>query len=665
MSLPVDSPNNSPREVRLGEFELDLRTAELRNNGYRSILQGQPFQVMTVLLERPGELVTREELKKRLWPSDTFVDFDHSLNKAVNRLREALHDSAEKPRYVETITRRGYRLIAPVERIESPPSKAQLPASEARPIVQSSSIQEQLTERTFASRLLQNHFAAILGTVLVLLSSGLAFLHWRGEFGTKISAGEGRFIPNDRFSRQPGGMAQIRSIAVLPLDNLSHDPEQEYFADGMTEALINNLSKIAALRVISRTSVMQYKATRKPLPEIARELRVDAVVEGSVQRSANQVRITAQLIDGKTEAHLWSRSFDRDLSDVLALESDMAQAIAGEIQITLTPADVARFPAAHAVSQKAHDAYLRGRYLWNTRTKQGLEQSISFYQEAIKEDPQYALAYAGIADSYILLENNGKMPASRANPEMRMAAMKAVTIDPNLADAHMLLADVRETEWNWAGAEEEYKRALELNPGSARAHHWYAVFLSELKRFDEAVLEINRAVDLEPLSPRLQVNESNIYYLAGRLDEALKVLGSPIIRSDNSTARTISGFIHLKKADFGKAIAELRANEEADRCADSIAYLAYGYARAGQKEEALASLQELQQLGKDEYIDPGLMAMIWTGLGNNDRALELLQEDYRLHASLVVSLGSDPVFEPLHSDSRFQVLLSRIGLPRH
>jgi len=248
---------------------------------------------------------------------------------------------------------------------------------------------------------------------------------------------------------------------------------------------------------------------------------------------------------------------------------------------------------------------------------------------------------------------------------MRMAAMKAVTIDPNLADAHMLLADVRETEWNWAGAEEEYKRALELNPGSARAHHWYAVFLSELKRFDEAVLEINRAVDLEPLSPRLQVNESNIYYLAGRLDEALKVLGSPIIRSDNSTARTISGFIHLKKADFGKAIAELRANEEADRCADSIAYLAYGYARAGQKEEALASLQELQQLGKDEYIDPGLMAMIWTGLGNNDRALELLQEDYRLHASLVVSLGSDPVFEPLHSDSRFQVLLSRIGLPRH
>jgi TolB-like protein/DNA-binding winged helix-turn-helix (wHTH) protein/Tfp pilus assembly protein PilF len=662
MSLPAESERSElPRDVRVGEFELDLRTAELRNHGQKFILQGQPFQVMAVLLERPGELVAREHLKKRLWPSDTFVDFDHSLNKAVNRLREALNDSAEKPRYVETIARRGYRLIAPVEWIGSPPPKAQLPASEARCIVQSSSIQEQLTERRFASGLLRRHFVAILVTMLVLLFAGLALLHWRG--GTNVSEGQGRFISYNQFSRRRAAVAQVRSIAVLPLDNLSHDPEQEYFADGMTEALIDNLSKIGALRVISRTSVMQYKKTRKSLPEIAGDLRVDAILEGSVQRSANHVRITAQLIDGKMDAHLWARSFDRDLSDVLALESEVAKAVASEIQITLTPADVARLPRSHAVSQKAHDAYLRGRYLWNTRSKEGLEQSITFYQEAIKEDPQYALAYAGIADSYILLENNGQMTASRANSEMRMAAMKAVTTDPNLADAHMLLADVRETEWNWAGAEEEYKRALELNPGSARAHHWYAVFLSELKRFDEAVLEINHAVDLEPLSPRLQVTQSEIYYFAGRFDEALEVLRSPIISSDSSAAHTVSGLIHLKKADFGKAIAELSANVEADRCADSIAYLAYGYARAGQKEEALASLQELQQLAKDGYVEPGLMAMIWTGLGNNDRALELLQEEYRLHASFVVSLGSDPVFEPLHSDSRFQAMLSRMGLP--
>jgi TolB-like protein/DNA-binding winged helix-turn-helix (wHTH) protein len=553
MSLPVESlRKNTPRKVRLGEFELDLQTAELRNDGHKFVLQGQPFQVLTVLLERPGELITREELKKKLWCSDTFVDFDHSLNKAVNRLREALHDSAEKPYYVETIARRGYRLIAPVERIESLPSKAQLPASEARSMIQSSSIQEHVTERRLASRLLRSHRGAILATVLVLLFSGLVLVHGRGKFGVRDEGS--RFIPNERFFQHPGATAQIRSIAVLPLDNLSHDPEQEYFADGMTEALINNLSKIGALRIISRTSVMQYKATRKPLPEIARELRVDAVVEGSVQRSANQVRITIQLIDGKTDAHLWARSFDRDLSNMLALESDVASAVAAEIQITLTPADVARFPPSHAVSQRAHDAYLRGRYLWNTRTKQGLEQSISFYQEAIREDPQYALAYAGIADSYILLESSGQITPRKANPEMRMAAMKAVMTDPNLADAHRLLADVRETEWNWAGAEEEYKRALELNPGSAKTHHWYAVLLGNLKRYDEAFSEIARAVDLEPLSPRLQVTQSAIYYSAGRFDEALKVLRSPIIRSDDSTARNVSGLIHLKEADFGSSV---------------------------------------------------------------------------------------------------------------
>jgi TolB-like protein/DNA-binding winged helix-turn-helix (wHTH) protein len=555
MSHPVDFlHNDSPHKIRLGDFEIDLRTAELRNNGQRFVLQGQPFQVLTLLLERPGELITREELKKKLWCSDTFVDFDHSLNKAVNRLREALHDSAEKPQYVETITRRGYRLIASIEPIEASPSKEHVAASGAPPIVRSSSIQEHVTEPTGLSSPVRRHFPAILGAVLVLLFSGLGLLYWRDKFGPKTSSGEGRLVPNDRFSPQTGAMAQIRSIAVLPLDNLSHDPEQEYFADGMTDALINNLSKIGALRVISRTSIIQYKATRKPLPEIARELRVDAVVEGSVQRSANQVRITVQLIDAKTDSHLWARSFDRDLNDALALESDVAQAVASEIQITLTPADVARFSGSHAVSKKAHDAYLRGRYLWNARTRHGVEQSISFYQQAIKEDPQYALAYAGIADSYILLESSGHMPASKANPEMRIAVTEAVTIDPSLADAHRLLAQVHETEWNWIGAEEEYKRALELNPGSAKTHHWYAILLANLKRYDEAVAEIGRAVDLEPLTPRLQVIQAYIYYAAGRLDDALKVLRSPIIGSDDMAARTFSGLIHLKKAEFRTGI---------------------------------------------------------------------------------------------------------------
>ena len=657
----MGQPAGNPQFVRFADYTLDLQTAELRCNGTKIIIQAKPFQILKTLIESDGRLVPREELIHRLWPIGTFVDFDQSLNRAVARLRESLQDEAEHPRFVETLPRRGYRFIAPVEMTEPLPSTPKLPATEAPSVLRSSS-QEHVTEGR-VPRLLRTQFAAILATVLVLLFSVLALLHWRGKIGTKVSADAGRFIPKEQFTRQSVALAGIRSIAVLPLDNLSHDAEQDYFADGMTDALINNLSKIGALRVISRTSIIQYKATRKPLPEIARELRVDAVVEGSVQRSANRVRITVQLIDGKTDAHLWARSFDRNLSDVLALESDVAQAVVGEIQITLTPAEVASFSGLHAVSQKAHDAYLRGRYLWNTRTKQGLEQSISFYHQAIEEDPRYALAYAGIADSYILLENNGQMPASRANPEMRMAASKAVSLDPNLADGHRLLAQVRETEWNWTGAEEEYTRALELNPGSAKSHHWYAILLVNLKRYDEAVSEIGRAVDLEPLSPLLQVNQSYIYYVAGRFDDALRVLRSPVIRRDNIAARTFSALIHLKKTEFKTGIAELRANVHADRCVENLAYLAYAYALAGRKEEALASLRELQQLGKYEYIDPGLMAMIWTGLGKSDRALELLQEDYRQHASFVASLGADPVFEPLHSDDRFQELLRRVGLP--
>ena len=637
----MGSPTRIPQIVQFADYILDLQTAELRHNGTRIVLQDQPFQILATLIESPGHLVSREELIKRVWRSGTFVDFDQSLNRAVGRLREALGDDADHPRFVETLPRRGYRFVAATKCLPDPASLVSIPHTREEN-------QSSVIPRADALPPALRPFRAGKRTAIALFLLGVAALAWK---------------VHERPKTQIAAEAPpIRSLAVLPLENLSHDSSEDYFADGMTDALINNLSKIGALRVISRTSAMQYKKTRKALPEIARELMVDAIVEGSVQRSENRVRISAQLVDGKTDTHIWSRSFDRSLSDVLALESEVANAVASEIRIKLTPASMNSLPP-HVVSQKAHDAYLRGRYLWNTRSKQGLEQSISFYQEAIKEDPQYALAYAGIADSYILLENNGQMPASRANPEMRMAAMKAVTTDPNLADAHMLVADVRETDWNWAGAEKEYKRALELNPGSARTHHWYAVLLANLKRYDEAVSEIGRAVDLEPLSPRLQVNQSDIYYRAGRFDEALKVLRSPIIRSDNSAARTVSGLIHLKKADFGKALAELRANVEADRCADNIAYLAYGYARAGQKEEALASLQELQQLGKNKYVEPGLIAMIWTGLGNNDRALELLQEEYRLHASFAVSMGSDPVFEPLHSDSRFQALLRRIGLP--
>jgi TolB-like protein/DNA-binding winged helix-turn-helix (wHTH) protein len=382
-------------DFRLGEWLVRPRLGSVQSNGRVERIEPKCMQVLVCLASRPGEVVSKEELMRAVW-TDTFVT-DEVLTRAISELRRTLSDDAKRPRLIETIPKIGYRIIAPVQPVTpDPPSRK-------------------------ASR-------RKLLTVLALLFVMGAIL---------------ALVAYDRFSRKQALAARVRSIAVLPLDNLSHDPEQEYFADGMTEALINNLSKVGALRVISRTSVMRYRTNRKSLPEIARDLRVDAIVEGSVQRSANRVRITAQLIDGKTDAHLWAQSFDRDLSDVLALESEVAQAVTSEIRITLTPADLAKLPPPHVVSQKAHDAYLRGRYLWNTRSKQGLEQSIRFYQQAVQDDPQYALACAGIADSYILLENDGQMPASEANPEIKIAALKAVAADSNLADAHMMLADVK------------------------------------------------------------------------------------------------------------------------------------------------------------------------------------------------------------------------------
>jgi TolB-like protein/DNA-binding winged helix-turn-helix (wHTH) protein/tetratricopeptide (TPR) repeat protein len=603
-------------DFRLGQWMVCPKLNTVQANGRSVRLEPKFMQVLVCLAARAGEVVSKEELLGIVW-KDTFVT-DDVLTRAISELRRILGDDAKQSRLVETVARNGYRIIAPVQPVV--PDKAPL-------------------------KPLNRKLVAIVVLSLLMCATLGALYH--------------------RFSRRRAMAARVRSLAVLPLENLSHDPEQEYFADGMTEALIDDLSKIEALRVISRTSVMQYKATRKSLPEIARELSVDAIVEGSVQRSGDRVRISAELIEGDNDAHLWARRFDRDLSNVLLLESEVAQAVAAEIRVKLTSTDVARIPAAHVVSRKAHDSYLRGRYLWSSKSKSALEQSINFYQQAIEADPQDALAYAGMADSYIILENDGYMSASEANPKIKMTAMKAVAADANLAEAHMMLADAKETEWDWAGAEQEYRRAIELNPGLARAHHWYAILLSDLQRYDEAISEIERAVDLEPLSPSLYLVQAETYYLAGRYDQALQTLNaSPILQAAGLHRNSLAGMVYLSKGDYAEAISKLKAvvdsrlGETKDR-----AFLGYAYALAGKKKEALAALDELQRLGKREYVEPGWMAMIWVALGDQDKAMALLNEDYRRHSSFLMSLGSDPVFDPLHSDSRFQGLLRRVGLP--
>jgi TolB-like protein/DNA-binding winged helix-turn-helix (wHTH) protein/Tfp pilus assembly protein PilF len=573
------------------------------------------MQVLLVLCERCGQVVPKEQIFHRVWP-DTFVS-DEVLTRSVSELRKVFEDNPQEPKYIQTIPKSGYRLMAPV-----------------------------VPEPAKREDRLAGHWKRIATIATILLFAVAACLYTL------------------RVREHAASKAGITSVAVLPLANLSHDPEQEYFADGMTEALINDLSKIQALRVISRTTVMQYKTQHKSLPEIARELKVDAIIEGSVQRSGGRVRITTELIDGQSEAHLWARSFDRDLNDVLMLESDIAQAVTVGIQVKLTTEDGGRIAVPQATSREAHDSYLRGRYLANNKSKGDLEESIKFYQQAIDEDARYAPAYAAMADSYIVMENAGHMSAREANPKIKVAAMTAVALEPNLAEAHMVLASVRESEWDWKGAEQEYKRTIELNPGLARAHHWYAILLSALKRHDEAIAEIGRAVDLEPLIPNLYLVQANTYYLAGRYDQALLVLDAAPLPQLHALSADIEAMVYLRKGDYAKAVSRIQAAVDSQpEDHEALSALGYAYAVAGRNKEALSSLDELQRRSREEYIEPGGVAMIWTALGNKDKALDLLDTDYQLHSSFVMFLATNPAFEPLYSESRFQDLLRRVGLP--
>jgi len=389
LGVPTSLPDahRSRGTIRFGVFEIDPRAGELRKQGAKVKLQEQPFQILKVLLQRPGEIITREELQQTIWPSDTFVDFDHGLYNAIKRLREALGDSAETPRFVETLSRRGYRFVGKLE--------------------------------CEASR--------------------------------------------------------VRSLVVLPLENLSRDPEQEYFAEGMTEALITTLAKIGELRVVSRTSTMLYKGVHKPLREIARDLEVDAIIEGTVLRAGDRVRITTQLIDAAKEAHLWAESYERDLRDVLTLQSEVAQAVAREVRVKLTPQEQADIAQVRRVDPEAYEAYLKGRYHWNRRP--GVRKGIEYFEQAIAKDPSYAAAYAGLADCLSALSAWGVVPASEGCVKARVFAEKALNLDHSLGEAHTSLAFAALYDFDFLTAQREFERSIELNPRYVTAHHLFGFYL--------------------------------------------------------------------------------------------------------------------------------------------------------------------------------------------
>jgi TolB-like protein/Flp pilus assembly protein TadD len=463
-----------------------------------------------------------------------------------------------------------------------------------------------------------------------------------------------------------GGAPHIRSLAVLPLENLSRDPDQEYFADGMTEALINDLSKIGALRVISRTSAMHFKGMRKTLPEIARELNVDGVVEGSIQRSGQRVRITAQLIEARTDTHLWGESYERDLRDVLALQEEVARDIASSVKTKLTPQELASLNSNRQVNPEAHEAYLKGRYFWNKRTEEGLKQGLKYFQKAIDLDPNYALGYAGLADSYVILGENGYLAPRETHPKAKAAVMKALEIDDSLAEAHTSLAEIMEIhDFDWQGAEREFKRAIELNPGYATAHQWYAFQLSRWGRLEESIAESKRALELDPLSLIINLNLGRMLYHARRYDQALQQLRKTLEIDPNfSWTHFQLGLIYEQKGMYEEAIAEQQKSVSSSEV-NSIRLGALGraYAVAGKRNEALKVVEQLKALSKQRYVEPTSIAQVQIALGDKDEAFKWLEKAYQERSIGVPALKTDARFDKIRSDPRFQDLMRRMGLP--
>jgi TolB-like protein/DNA-binding winged helix-turn-helix (wHTH) protein/Tfp pilus assembly protein PilF len=626
-------------QLRFGVFQVNLRAGELHKHGLRVRLQEQPFRVLTTLLEHPGEVVTREELQKELWPSDTFVDFDHGLNKAINKIREALGDSAESPRFVETVARRGYRFLAEVRVVEDAPGIGAPPTIEA-------SSQAAVASRVQAA--MPGPRRRVVLPLVWKIGAAVALLAVIAAVWTTIS----------RQHRPP-----IRSLAVLPLESLSGDASQAYFADGITDELITDLGQIKALRVISRTSVMPYKTLRKPMPQIARELGVDAVVEGTVQRSGEQVRITAQLIRAPEDEHLWARSYAGDVRDALSLQTTVARSIAEEIQISLSPQEEAALKKSRVVDPEAYEAYLKGRYFWNKRTAESLNRAIQYFNEAIAKDAKYAQAYAGLADSYALLGNSDLLNPREAYLKAEAAATRALALDDSIGEAHTSLAFCLSAyEWNWDAGEKEFLRAIALNPGYATAHQWYAMQLRAVGRIDEALTEIKKAESLDPLSLIISADVADVLFAARRYDDAVQQTRKTLdLDPDFAIAHFEMGQALAQKRTFSAAIEELeKANSLSGGDATCTAVLAYAYAASGRSDAARKALSELRNMPNGRFSYPADEALIHVSLGENDQAIALLEKTHDMHFDAQVLRS--PAFDALRSDPRFSLILRRIGL---
>jgi TolB-like protein/DNA-binding winged helix-turn-helix (wHTH) protein/Tfp pilus assembly protein PilF len=644
-------PTAIPHErVRFGIFEADLRSGELYKQGRRIKLHQQPFQVLTLLIERPGEVVTREELRRKLWPSDTFVNFDIGVNAAVRKLRRALHDSAEVPRYVETLPRRGYRFIAPVAGVVTSDarSKAEGSGPEIEERVQPAFERAEHHTASWAAHMWRRW--PVAGVALALL----AFLAWRtvGNWRQGSVAG--------------AALASIRSIAVLPLENLSGDPAQEFFADGMTDALVTELAQISSLRVISRTSVMRYKGTRKPLPDIARELNVDSIVTGAVVRSGERVRVDAQLVQATTDRHLWATTYERNLEDVVTLQGEVARAIASAIHVQLTPQEQAHLSAPQPVDPQAYEFYLKGRYFWEKFTEVSNRTSIDYFQQAIHRDPSYALAYTGLASAYIL-GLGSDLPPAQTWPRAKAAASTALQLDEGLGEAHAALAMCLTLyDWDWAGAEREFQRALALNPNYVWAHQWYGVFQGIMGRDQDHAAEVKRARELDPLAlAALGGGGYGLTVNRGQYDLAIEWNRKRLeLDPNNPRAYLDLGRVYRLRGMYEEAIVQIEKGVElSGEEPGALSALGYTYAVSGEPDKALKIVQQLRVLSTHRYVGPTEVALIYVGLGEKDRAFDWLQKAVADRSIPIWKMRGDKEWDSLRSDPRYSELRRRIGLP--
>jgi TolB-like protein/DNA-binding winged helix-turn-helix (wHTH) protein/Tfp pilus assembly protein PilF len=633
----MQKPGNSGQRLRFGVFEADLDARELTKLGKLLPMQEQPFQLLAMLLAKPGALVTREELRASLWPQ-AVVDFDHGLNKAISKIRDVLGDSAENPRFIQTVSRRGYRFLADVTVAGGASIEAAAPAIRdgAR------------APQSGPGRPLGAFWRAAAWTAASLAGALLLVVSWY-HFAS---------------SRSP--LPPVRSLAVLPLENLSGDASQDYFADGMTDELITQLAHIGALRVISRSSIMAYKHGHKSLGEIARELDVQAVVEGTVFRSGDRVRLSAQLIRVPADQTLWAQSYEGDIRDSIALQSKVAQAVVGQIEATLSLDEKLALGNSRAVNPQAYEPYLKGRYYWNKRTAEGLRKAITYFRQAIEADPTNAEAYSGLADSYALSGDweYGLLPPQEAFSLAKAAATKALALDGNLSEAHTSLAFALDLYgWDWDAAEKEFKRAIELNPNYATAHHWYAWHLLVRGHNEEGIFELRRAEKLDPLSLIISADIADALCIDHLFDESIKQSQKTLeLDPGFALAHFELGQAYEQKAQHDVAIAEFqKAIELSGHRALFDSNLAYAYAVSGRRQAALDIAKDLQER---QDLDPAAdanIALVYVGLGDHDVAMSWLNKAYaaRFNPSILLR----PAFDSLRADDRFKVLWRRVGLP--